>query len=231
MAMKEVKQKVRQYCAGAEKEHSPDALAEAASFLSKIDSRRRAYRPDPMKLTPLQQRLVTEIEKAFAGVHCRQEARVLLAGEAEDDYVSKAAQAVLAPHEEREDWHAISNDLLFACSYALIYTGPEAYRFLVPRFMLGALHGVIEMYPGCKANDKFVPRMREQMQLLSPSQQQCLSDFLNLNRVDEDEQTCFGRNVFLPWELDEYAAHYADKLSYREYGAMLVKRYYEQAGK
>lgn len=228
--MKGVKQKVRQYCVGAEKNHSPEALAGAAAFLAQIESRRRAYRPDSMELTPLQQRLEHEIEEAFAGVNCHGEARVLLGGEAEDDYVSKDVQAVLATHEERDDWHAIPDDLLFACSFSLIYAGPQAYRFLLPRFLLGALHGVVEMYPGCRPNDDYIPHMREQMQLLSPEQQQCLSDFLNLDRVDEEEQTCFARNVFLPWELDEYATHYADTLSYREYGARLVKSYCERVG-
>lgn len=228
--MKGQKQKIRQYCADAEMEHSREALAEAAAFLEKIESRRRAYQPDSTELTPLQQRLEKEIEEAFADVPSPREARVLLAGEAEDDYVSRDAQSVLAQYEEREDWHAIPDDLLFACSFSLVYAGPEAYRFLVPRFMLGALHGVVEMYPGCKPDDTFVPHMRERMKLLSPAQQQCLSDFLNLDRVDEEEQTSFGRNTFLPWELDEYEARYAGKLSYREYGAMLVKGYGERVG-
>ncbi len=230
MSMKGQKQKIRQYCADAEPEHSREALAEAAAFLAKIESRRRAYQPDSTALTPLQQRLAREIEAAFADVPSPREERVLLAAEAEDDYVSRDAQAVLARYEEREDWHAIPDDLLFACSCSLVYAGPEAYRFLVPRFMLGALHGVVEMYPGCKPNDAFIPHMREQMKFLSPAQQQCLSDFLNFDRVDEEEQTCFGRNTFLPWELDEYEAHYAGKLSYREYGAMLVKVYGERVG-
>lgn len=40
----------------------------------------------------------------------------------------------------------------------------------------------------------------------------------------------YGRNQFLPWELDEYRALYADKLLPREYGAMLMKRYAERVG-
>lgn len=228
--MQGLKQKARVFGAEAERFHSREALAEAASFLSRIESRRRAYRPDAMALTPLQQKLANEIEEAFAGVHCHQEERVLLSGEAEDDYVSKEAQAVLAMHEERDDWHAIPDDLLFACSFSLSYSGPEAYRFLLSRFMTGTLHGVVETYPGCTPDDKYIDYMREQMQLLSPAQQQCLTDFLNLDRVDEDEHACFGRNVFLPWELDEYAAHFAGKLSYREYGALLVKRYATRVG-
>ena len=40
----------------------------------------------------------------------------------------------------------------------------------------------------------------------------------------------YGRNQFLPWELDEYRVLYADKLLPREYGAMLMKRYAERVG-
>lgn len=228
MPKKGEKKNVRRF--GLEKlEASPEAKAEAAAFLAEVESRRRALHPTRDELTPLKARLAEQIEKAFSGVTCHHEARLLLGGEAEDDYVSKEAQAVLARHEERDDWHAIPDDLLASCSFALCYVGPGAYRFLIPRFMLGALHGVVEVYFGEKPNGKFVSHMREQMQLLTPEQQQCLSDFLNLDRVDEEEQTCFGRNVFLPWELDEYDARFADKMSHREYGAMLVKLYFDKS--
>lgn len=227
MSKKGEKQRVRRF--GLEKTvSSPDAKAEAAAFLAQVESRRRAFQPTRAELTPLKTRLVEQIEKAFAGVSCHHESRLLLGGEAEDDYVSKEAQAVLTRYEERDDWHAIPDDLLASCSFALCYVGPEAYRFLIPRFMLGALHGVVEVYFGEKPNSKFVSHMRERMLLLTPEQQQCLSDFLNLDCVDEEEQTCFGRNVFLPWELDEYDARFADEMSHREYGTMLVKRYFEK---
>lgn len=227
MVKKEKKKNVRRF--GFEKlSASPEAKAEAAAFLAKVESRRRALHPTRDAVTPLKARLAEQIEKAFSGVTCHEEARLLLGGEAEDDYVSKEAQAVLARYEERNDWRAIPDDLLASCSFALCYVGPEAYRFLIPRFMLGALHGVVEVYFGEKPNGKFVPHMRERMALLTPVQQQCLSDFLNLDCVDEAEQTCHGRNVFLPWELDEFDAHFADKMSHREYGTMLVKRYFEK---
>lgn len=227
MAKKGEKKNVRRF--GLEKlVASPEAKAEAAAFLAEVENRRRALAPSRDELTPLKSRLAEEIEVAFAGVTCHHEERLLLGGEAEDDYVSKEAQAVLARQEERDDWHAIPDDLLASCSFALCYVGPEAYRFLIPRFMLGALHGVVEVYFGEKPNGKFVTHMREQMQLLTPAQQQCLSDFLNLDCVDEEEQACHGRNTFLPWELDEYDAQFADKMSYREYGAMLEKRYFDK---
>lgn len=48
--------------------------------------------------------------------------------------------------------------------------------------------------------------------------------------MDEETGEFYGRNQFLPWELDEYRAHYADKLLPREYGAMLMQRYAERVG-
>lgn len=227
MAKKGEKNRARRF--GLEKlVASPEVKAEAAAFLAEVESRRRTLHLTRNELTPLKARLAERIEKAFFQVSCHQEERMLLGGEAEDDYVSKEAQSVLARYEERDDWHAIPDDLLASCSFALCYVGPEAYRFLIPRFMLGALHGVVEVYFGEKPNSKFVSHMRERMLLLTPEQQQCLSDFLNLDCVDEEEQTCFGRNVFLPWELDEYDARFADEMSHREYGTMLVKRYFEK---
>ncbi len=115
---------------------SPDALAEAEEFLARIDERRQAYEPDSVELSPLRQSLIARIKAAFSGVTCYREPRMLLGGEAEDDYLSPDAQALLTPLEERDDWEDIPDDLLHACSCALSYVGPHAYRFLIP-----PLHG------------------------------------------------------------------------------------------
>ena len=228
MAKQGGKKKVRE--AGLKKDSaSPGALAAAAEFLHRVE-RSRKNKPDLMPLTPLQERLVEQIEEAFAGVQCLNEPYVLICGEAMDDYLSQEVLDVLAAREERNDWHAIPDDLLFACSISLCFVGPEAYRFLIPRFMIGALRGVVEIYPGLSPKSELEDHERRKMSLLNEAQQQCLSDFLSLQSVDEENGEFYGRNHFLPWELDEYRAHYADKLLPREYGAMLMKRYAERMG-
>ena len=66
MPKKGEKKNVRRF--GLEKlEASPEAKAEAAAFLAKVESRRRALHPTRDELTPLKARLAEQIEKAFSG--------------------------------------------------------------------------------------------------------------------------------------------------------------------
>ena len=230
MARPGQKKKVRE--SGLERgSASPDVLAAAAEFLRRIERSRKNFESDSTPLTPLQTRLVEQIEQAFAGVQCLNEPYVLLCGEAMDDYLSRDVLDVLAAREERHDWHAIPDDLLSACSIAHCFVGPEAYRFLIPRFMIGALHGVVDIYPGICYNDNLEEHIRRKKSLLNEAQQQCLSDFLSLQSVDEETGEFYGRNQFLPWELDEYRANYDEQqVTHREFGKMLMQRYAGRVG-
>lgn len=201
-------------------------VRDAAEFLRMIERSRRRYQPDDTALTPLRQKLEKRIKEAFAGVTCYREVRVLLGGEAEDEYLPVNAQALLSPLEERGDWQNIPDDLLFACSCSLFYAGPLAYRFLLPRFMIGALHGVVNpFYPGHTPDSDLIRYMRWQCDELNEAQQACFTDYLNLEVVEEEG--C-QRERFLPWELDEYASTYASSLSYAEYGQLLIQRFRER---
>lgn len=204
---------------------SPSARAAAEAFLQKIESLRRRYKPDPVELTERQERLIAQIQKAFAGVTCYGEARVLLAGEAEDEYLSQEVQAVLATMEERDDWSAIPDDLLFACSTSHCYAGPEAYRFLIPRFLIGALHGVVEIYPGLSLGSKLLEHDRKKMSLLNEAQRQCLEDFLNLDALFWESTS---RSQFLPWEIDEFNSYPPGEMDRKAYGALLLQRFFDR---
>ena len=197
----------------------------AAEFLHDIEVRRRNYKPDDTPLSPERLRLEQQIKDAFAGVTCYREVRVLLGGEAEDEYWAPDVQALLSPLEERENWQDIPDDLLFACSCSLTYAGPHAFRFLMPRFMIGALHGVVEIYPGEKPGSRFIDLDRMRCRELNEAQKACISAYLDLMVVEEER---YQRNLFMPWELDEYAANYASTLSYAEYGQLLIRRFLEQ---
>lgn len=233
MAKQRQKKKVRE-CGLKKGSANPGVLAAAAEFLQRIECSRKNFKPDtpPLTyLTPLQEKLVEQIEQAFAGVQCLNEPYVLLCGEAMDDYLSEEVLDVLAPREERHDWHAIPDDMLHACSTACCFVGPEAYRFLIPRFMIGDLHYVVEIYPGVSYKSDLVDYVRQKQSLLNEAQRQCLSDFLSLQSVDEETGEYYGRNQFLPWELDEYHANYDEQqVTHREFGAMLMQRYAERVG-
>ncbi len=197
----------------------------AAEFLHDIEVRRRNYKPDDTPLSPERLCLEQQIIEAFAEVTCYREVRVLLGGEAEDEYWAADVQALLSPLEERENWQDIPDDLLFACSCSLTYAGPHAFRFLVPRFMIGALHGVVEIYPGEKPGSRFIDLERMRCRELNEAQQACITAYLNLMIVEDGR---YQRNLFMPWELDEYAADYASTLSWAEYGQLLIKRFLGQ---
>lgn len=210
---------------------SNSARREADDFLRLIEEWRRSYASrrsqDAAMLSPLAERLEERINAAFAGVSCHGEPRVLLGGEAADEYLSAEAEALLAPLEERDHWQRIPDDLLAACSDAPYHVGPEAYRFLLPRFMIGALHGVVPFYPGDSPGSPFIPWMREICAELDEAQRACLSDLLNL---EASEMAYPWRERFLPWELDEYDADYAASLSLGEYGELLLRRFREREG-
>jgi len=201
------------------------ALKEAAAFLRKVEQNRQSYEPMPIELCPVEKEIEQRIRHAFAGVTCYREVRVLLGGEAEDDYMSPEAQALLAPLEERDDWQNIPDDLLSACSCALSYAGPHAYRFLVPRFLIGSLHGIVICYPGLAPHSDLELYTRSQMGYLNEAQQACLSDYLDWDACELDEES---RRQFLPWELDEYHVSFAKRMSYAEYGKILLQRFREK---
>ncbi len=200
---------------------SRSAVEATEEFLRHQAEWRASYTPEPIEMTPLRAELAERIRHVFAGVTCYREVRVLLGGEAEDDYMSPQAQALLAPLEERDDWQRIPDDLLVSCSCALSYVGPHAYRFLLPRFMIADLQGLVEIYPGSgPGNDPEIYK-RNQMLYLTEEQRICLEDFLNIQCVEDNE----ARDSFLPWEHDEYRAHYADRMDYTEYGKLLLQRF------
>ena len=204
---------------------SRSAVEEAEEFLRSQAEWRASYTPEPIEMTPLRAELAERIRHAFAGVTCYREVRVLLGGEAEDDYMSPQAQALLAPLEERDDWQRIPDDLLVFCSCALSYVGPHAYRFLLPRFMIGDLQRLVEIYPGSGPSNDPEIYTRHQMLYLTEDQRICLEDFLNVQCVEDDDTS---RDSFLPWEHDEYRARYADLMDYTEYGELLLQRFREK---
>lgn len=161
-------------------------------------------------LAPSQELLLGRIRKAFAGVRCLGEKVVLLGGEALDDYASPGLIEILAQREERLHWEALTDAQLEACQCCLAYVGPEAYRFLLPAYMIFSLR-----YPEWEASVGVTPDTDEVLReycfqrfaLFTPEQQAVTSDFLNELRVRDlkfirEETYCFMS--FAPWEWLEW---------------------------
>lgn len=206
------------------------ALQEAQDFLHEVEERRKQWEKElaaeaPHEISAAAQRLIERTQKAFEGVTCYREVRVLLGGEAEDEYMSPAAQALLAPLEERDDWRDIPDSMLLACECSLSYAGAHAYRFLVPAFLCGELRGLPfnGFFPGgSKIDDSLWDLRRGRALELNDEQRACLSDYLSYEVLQCEWP---ARRQFMSWEIDEYRLCYADRMSLKEYGDMLVNRY------
>ena len=213
-----------------------DDVAEAAEFLECIEDRCRAIeqrmaeeaaqRADYYP-TPAGKRLIERIEQAFADVTSYRDVRGLLGGEAEDDYMSPNAQALLAPHEERDDWRSIPESMLVACNSALSYLAAGAYRFYLPAFLCAELRGAgLILFPGVEPGGRGCADLdRGRCVEFTPAQQAVLTDYLNYEFRSDGE-----RERYWPWELDDYAANHATSMSLQEYGRMLVQRYRDSEG-
>ncbi len=221
-----------------------DDVAEAAEFLECIEDRCRAIEQSLAEEaaqradypTPVGKRLIERIEKAFADVTSYRDVRGLLGGEAEDDYMSPTAQALLAPHEERDDWRRIPESMLVACNSALSYLAAGAYRFYLPAFLCAELRGAgLLLFPGVEPGGRGCADLeRGRCVEFTFEQQACLSDYLNYESLSDylnyEIPSDGERERYWPWELDDYAANHAADMTLQEYGRMLVQRYRDSEG-
>lgn len=205
-----------------------EAQDEAAAFLKRVEERALYWEQEYANrvygdISPEARNVIELIDKAFEGVTCYRELRVLLGGEAEDEYMSPQAQALLVPLEERQDWRDIPEHLLLACQSSLSYVGPHAYRFLLPAFICAELRGAEfnTFFPGQEAGSPFWDLLRGKCVEMNEAQQASLSAYMNYMAIVGNDGY---RERFWPWELDDYAACYADSLSMREYGHLLVQQ-------
>ncbi len=77
--------------------------------------------------------------KAFKGVICQKE-RALVECYSWDDYLTDPKLlARIRAQEERRNWAALPPDLLLACADGRYHAGPEAFRFILPAYMLLSL--------------------------------------------------------------------------------------------
>lgn len=139
-----------------------------------------------------------KIQNAFHGVTCYGEKYVLLAGEAEDDYLPEEELDVLANLEERNSWQNIPPLWLYTCGASLSFVGPEAFRFLIPAYMCAALQfhfndgRAFEFHIGdsIDKDDNIIQYEMQQACLLTDEQKNSISYYLRHmycqdNHIDE----------------------------------------------
>ncbi len=123
------------------KRKRPQQNAETQLFLDELERECRKTRATLTRrqLSEDEAALRKRILKAFKGVTCKEE-RALLECYAWDDYLNDPQLlTALRALEERRDWVALPPELLLVCADGRYHAGPEAFRFILPAYMLLSL--------------------------------------------------------------------------------------------
>ncbi len=157
-------------------------------------------RPRTAEEDALRQRIC----KAFKGVTCLKE-RALVECYSWDDYLTdETLLKRIRAQEERRNWAALPPELLLACDDGRYHAGPEAFRFILPAYMLLPLD-----YESPRLTDVFfyvfgVPKKRrtaenewteKQYSLLTSEQRATVEQWVDYLRQRE----LWNDNATLPW--------------------------------
>lgn len=161
-----------------------------------------------VELCPRQVELLAQPEVAFAGLSCPSDICLLSAGLAEDDYRSPRAinHINIADSTPRNDWRAISPQLLRACEDALVYLEPPAFCYVLPAYLRQYL-----LRPDFMCTDGIFSCMshtalysREKLAPLTPAQRFVVEAVMNEYRLREQKISGEYQEDLLPWEFDLY---------------------------
>ncbi len=120
------------------KRNTPSLNKETQQFLDELERECRKARATLTRrqLSEEEEALRKRICKAFKGVTCKEE-RALLECYSWDDYLTDPQLlTTLRAREERRNWAALSPELLLTCDDGRYHAGPEAFRFILPAYML-----------------------------------------------------------------------------------------------
>ena len=131
------------------------------------------------------QELCAVVEAAFAGVTLG-DGVGLRQGNGKDDWEDAVTLAALRAEDEKEDWRALSSEVLNKYNWALTYFDPEGMRFHLPAFLICDLKGEFKFgmedcltgYMNLGGTDRF--------SLLTPGQRKAVRQFLQLILRDRD---------------------------------------------
>lgn len=169
--------------------------------------------------------LIRAIELAFRGVTCLREENVLLCTAAREDVCfcdspshMRAVMQDLQRREERRDWSRIPPALLLACEEGLPYLGTEAFRFLMPAYMmldlkyhpdevlgsmrLAGMSGILTT-----SSPETVAFFTQRFADFSPRQKETVSLFFSWwrHKLRAEYPDADGESVlFLPWEYEDF---------------------------
>ncbi len=171
---------------------------------ARMDQFHREEEKHPRDNTAKEKLLIEHIEQAFADVSDAGCHRLLLAGEAEEDYLSEAVQSLLSGFEIRGDWRNIPLEYLYACDSALYFVDAVAYRFLVPAFLRAEFlsYHTKDMVIALSSNEAYLDRDLELTSLFNDAQRAVLVDVMNYWRAKSS--ITLKMALLLPWEFAAY---------------------------
>ncbi len=161
-----------------------------------------------VELCPRLVELLAQLEAAFAGQSCPSDISLLSGGLAEDDYRSPSAISYINTSDStpRDDWGAISPQLLRACEDALVYLEPPAFCYVLPAYLRQYL-----LRPDFMCTDSIfscmshtAPYSREKLAPLKPAQRFVVEAVMNEYRLREQKINGEYQEYLLPWEYDLY---------------------------
>ncbi len=181
------------------------------SFLDRLSEQilhcRREEINTPRPLTHAEHELLLDIERAFADVHDEGAYRLLLTGEAEDEYMDEQIQRFLSEHELRGEWRDIPLEWISACECSLSYVDAVGYRFLLPAFLRAdfIVDFSIDMSIKLAASSEKIglDYQLERSRLLTEQQREAVERFMHHRRRDPD-YCC--EDYLLAWEMSDYLA-------------------------
>ncbi len=188
------------------KRSTPHLNKETQQFLDELERKCREARATLTRrqLSEEEETLRKRICKAFKGVTCMEE-RALLECYSWDDYLTDPQLlTTLRAREERSNWTALPPELLLACDDGRYHAGPEAFRFILPAYMLLPLDYDSEwltdvffyVYGVSKKKSRSGTTWKqEQYALLTDAQRATVEQWVDYLRQRE----LWDENATLPW--------------------------------
>lgn len=156
-------------------------------------------------LCPRQAALLQQLESAFAGQSCPPGESLLRGGLAEDDYRHPAVIDYVNATDTtpRNNWQAISPQLLQACEDALFFMESPAFCYVLPAYLRQYL-----LRPGYMCVDSIFylldyNRCNDKLDCLTTDQRSVVQDILNEYRCRQQKINGDIDDTLLPWEHEQ----------------------------
>lgn len=183
------------------------------------------------ELFPRQATLLQRLEGAFAGMSCPPGISLLSGGLAEDDWRHPRAVEYInaTDNTPRDDWKALTPQLLRACEDSLHFLEAPAFCYVLPAYLRQYL-----LRPDFMCTDSIFFCMRHDhkgqfLLTLSPEQQSVVEDVFNEFRCREQQLNGDVDDALLPWEYERFRQQGGDVSSWT-FAGNLALDYAERHG-